>query len=63
VNYIRLIAWTGCLRISLLSYYQAYELVRSITGFGAGNGPILALHEGFLGIAAWDDFLSGGDRV
>ena len=45
------------------SYYQAYEVVRSITGYGAGNGPIIAIHEGFLGVAAWSDFLSGADRL
>ncbi|KAK4689910.1 glucan 1,3-beta-glucosidase, partial [Tremellales sp. Uapishka_1] len=44
-------------------YYQAYELVRGITGYGTGNGPILLLHEGFKGIAAWDGFLSGADRI
>lgn len=38
-------------------------MIRGITGYGAGNGPIIALHEGFLGIAAWSGFLSGADRV
>ena len=45
------------------SYYQAYEMIRGITGFGAGNGPVIALHEGFLGVAVWDGFLSGADRM
>lgn len=45
------------------SYYQAYELIRGITGYGKGNGPIIALHEGFKGVAAWDGFLAGADRV
>ncbi|CAD6573512.1 MAG: hypothetical protein TREMPRED_000844 [Tremellales sp. Tagirdzhanova-0007] len=44
-------------------YYQAYEVIRSITGFGTNNGPIIAIHEGFEGIAAWDGFLSGADRI
>jgi len=46
-----------------ISYYQAYELIRGITGYGNGNGPIMAMHEGFLGIAAWDGFLNGADRM
>jgi aryl-phospho-beta-D-glucosidase BglC (GH1 family) len=44
-------------------YYQAYEMIREITGIGSVNGPIIAIHEGFLGIAAWDSFLSGADRL
>ncbi|KAK8843498.1 hypothetical protein IAR55_007158 [Kwoniella newhampshirensis] len=44
-------------------YYQAYELVRGITGYGAGKGPVLLMHEGFLGVAAWSGFLSGADRL
>ena len=47
----------------VISYYQAYEVIRSITGFGTNNGPIIAIHEGFEGIAAWDGFLSGADRM
>jgi hypothetical protein len=45
------------------SYYQAYEMIRGITGFGAGNGPMIAIHEGFVGIAKWEGFLSGADRL
>lgn len=45
------------------SYYQAYEMIRGITGFGAGNGPMIAIHEGFVGIAEWDGFMSGADRL
>ena len=44
-------------------YYQAYDMVRKITGFGKGNGPILAFHDGFLDIASWAGFLSGADRL
>lgn len=46
-----------------ISYYQAYTMIRGITGFGAGNGPIIAIHEGFAGIADWNGFLSGADRL
>jgi hypothetical protein len=52
-----------CAETSIRSYYQAYSMIRSITGYGAGNGPIIAMHEGFLGIAAWSGFLSGADRL
>ena len=45
------------------SYYQAYEMIRGITGFGAGNGPMIAIHEGFVGIAEWEGFMSGADRL
>nr|XP_018258948.1 exo-beta-1,3-glucanase [Kwoniella dejecticola CBS 10117]OBR81106.1 exo-beta-1,3-glucanase [Kwoniella dejecticola CBS 10117] len=44
-------------------YYQAYETVRDVTGYGAGNGPILLMHEGFLGVANWTGFLNGADRI
>ncbi|EAL19968.1 hypothetical protein CNBF2950 [Cryptococcus deneoformans B-3501A] len=44
-------------------YYQAYEMIRKITGYGAGNGPVILLHEGFYGIAAWNGFLAGADRI
>lgn len=44
-------------------YYEAYNLIRGITGYGTGKGPIIALHEGFEGIAAWQGFLTGADRI
>ncbi|KAL5483050.1 hypothetical protein ACEPAI_8279 [Sanghuangporus weigelae] len=37
--------------------------MRGITGIGEGNGPFLSLHDGFLGLAEWADFLPGADRV
>ncbi|KAL5512513.1 hypothetical protein ACEPAG_3166 [Sanghuangporus baumii] len=50
-------------QIVLLSYLQAYDTMRGITGIGEGNGPFLSLHDGFLGLAEWADFLPGADRV
>nr|XP_019009605.1 exo-beta-1,3-glucanase [Kwoniella pini CBS 10737]OCF48386.1 exo-beta-1,3-glucanase [Kwoniella pini CBS 10737] len=44
-------------------YYQAYQTVRGVSGYGAGNGPILLMHEGFLGVANWTGFLNGADRI
>ncbi|GAA5824284.1 hypothetical protein JCM10212_001342 [Sporobolomyces blumeae] len=37
-------------------YARAYRLVRSITGYGKGRGPVLALHDGFKGTRRWFDF-------
>jgi hypothetical protein len=48
---------------SLHSYYQAYKLIRSITGFGSGKGPIILVHDTFLPIASFGGFLSGADRI
>ncbi|WWD17096.1 hypothetical protein CI109_101533 [Kwoniella shandongensis] len=44
-------------------YYEAYKIIRDITGIGAGNGPFLSIHDGFIGIQQWYDFLPGADRV
>ena len=38
-------------------------MVRSITGTGVGNGPMISLHDGFTGPGNWAGFLSGSDRV
>jgi hypothetical protein len=38
-------------------------MIRSITGYGAGNGPIIVIHEGFEGIANFNGFLGGADRL
>ncbi|GAA6019696.1 hypothetical protein JCM10207_009231 [Rhodosporidiobolus poonsookiae] len=38
-------------------YAEAYETVRNITGYGRGNGPFLALHDGFKGTRRWYSFL------
>ncbi|KAJ2917012.1 hypothetical protein MD484_g3422, partial [Candolleomyces efflorescens] len=44
-------------------YYAAYEAIRKSSGTGAGNGPFIAIHEGFQGPAIWEGFLAGSDRV
>lgn len=44
-------------------YSQLYTTLRSITGTGAGNGPYITIHDGFLPLSSWQGFLSGGDRV
>lgn len=44
-------------------YLEAYSMIRSITGIGAGNGPMLSVHDAFLGIDHWQDFARGADRL
>ncbi|KDQ56457.1 glycoside hydrolase family 5 protein [Jaapia argillacea MUCL 33604] len=43
-------------------YLQAYNLIRSITGIGAGHGPYISIHDGFQSLTIWKDFLPGADR-
>ncbi|KAF6754946.1 glycoside hydrolase family 5 protein [Ephemerocybe angulata] len=60
VNEIR---WeTGAEQIESF-YGEAYETIRKSTGLGAGNGPYIAIHEGFQGTARWEGFLAGADRL
>ncbi|KAI0029788.1 glycoside hydrolase family 5 protein [Vararia minispora EC-137] len=44
-------------------YLQAHDMIRGITGFGAGNGPYIAIHDGFQGLTVWQGFLAGSDRI
>ncbi|KAG8998556.1 hypothetical protein FRB94_006766 [Tulasnella sp. JGI-2019a] len=44
-------------------YVQAHQLIREITGMGAGNGPILSLHDGFVGVGPWAGQFPGSDRL
>ncbi|KAJ7627476.1 glycoside hydrolase family 5 protein [Roridomyces roridus] len=51
-------------RPQLTSYYiQAHDMIRGITGLGAGNGAYISLHDGFDGLSNWADFLQGSDRI
>ncbi|KAG9095312.1 hypothetical protein FRC07_011112, partial [Ceratobasidium sp. 392] len=43
-------------------YLQAYNMIRNITGIGEGKGPVISIHDGFLGLNEWDGFLAGADR-
>jgi glucan 1,3-beta-glucosidase len=45
------------------SYYQAYNLVRTASGTGAGNGPFISYHDGFFSRSEWAGFLTGADRI
>ncbi|KAF8633475.1 hypothetical protein AX15_001435 [Amanita polypyramis BW_CC] len=44
-------------------YLKAHDMIRNITGFGEGNGPYIAIHDGFEGTQAWAGFLQGSDRI
>ncbi|KAI0065416.1 glycoside hydrolase family 5 protein [Artomyces pyxidatus] len=44
-------------------YLQAYNVVRSAGGIGAGNGPVISYHDGFAGLDNWTGFLPGADRI
>ncbi|KAH7097156.1 glycoside hydrolase [Auriculariales sp. MPI-PUGE-AT-0066] len=44
-------------------YRHAHDVLRSVTGFGAGKGPFLSIHDRFQGPAVWFGFMSGADRV
>lgn len=51
------------IRTICCSYYEAYNMIRRITGIGETKGPIVAIHEGFEGIAPFNDFMPGADRL
>ncbi|KAF7311531.1 Glycoside hydrolase [Mycena kentingensis (nom. inval.)] len=44
-------------------YYQAYLAVRGASGIGEGKGPMVSMHEGFLGLGQYDGFLPNADRA
>ncbi|KAJ7071561.1 glycoside hydrolase [Mycena amicta] len=51
-------------RDQLYSFYlYAHDMVRGITGMGAGKGPYISLHDGFVGLESWAGFMPGSDRV
>ena len=50
-------------------YLEVYEMIRGITGIGAGKGPMIVFHDGFVPYATpiadggWNGFLIGADRM
>ncbi|KAF8886220.1 glycoside hydrolase family 5 protein [Gymnopilus junonius] len=55
------ILWATIGQQSIQSYYmEAYQTIRNSTGVGSGNGPYVAIHEGFQGVRL---FLAGADRL
>lgn len=45
------------------SNYEAYQVIRQITGIGAGNGPYVSIHDSFSPLTLWVGSLTGADRV
>jgi hypothetical protein len=45
------------------SYLQAHNMIRGITGYGEGNGPYIAISDGFLPLTEWANLISGSDRI
>ncbi|TKA50078.1 hypothetical protein B0A53_06463 [Rhodotorula sp. CCFEE 5036] len=45
-------------QVAVKSFYaEAYERIRNVTGYGAGNGPVIVIHDGFKGTRRWAHFL------
>jgi len=48
-------------------YLQVYQMMRGITGYGLGKGPMMVIHDGFQGTGAghtgWGGYLKGADRI
>ncbi|KAE9406818.1 glycoside hydrolase [Gymnopus androsaceus JB14] len=44
-------------------YLEAHDMIRGITGLGEGHGPFISIHDGFIGVDSWADFLPGSDRI
>ncbi|KAF9045268.1 glycoside hydrolase family 5 protein [Panaeolus papilionaceus] len=42
---------------------KAHDMIRSITGYGDGNGPYIAIGDGFRPLADWGGHLAGADRM
>jgi hypothetical protein len=40
-----------------------HNIIRGITGYGAGNGPFISIYDGFQGTASLAGFLPGSDRI
>jgi glucan 1,3-beta-glucosidase len=46
------------------SYVEAMGMIRTnITGYGAGNGPYIAIGDGLRGVVPWAGYLTGTDRL
>ena len=46
------------------SYYQAYKIIRSITGTGEGKGVYIGYHDPYTPLTHWPEgFMTGADRI
>ncbi|TFK76576.1 glycoside hydrolase [Pluteus cervinus] len=49
---------------ALSSFYsEAYNIIRTASGIGEGNGPFISFHDGFLARSQWVNFIPNGDRM
>ncbi|KAJ7061463.1 glycoside hydrolase family 5 protein [Mycena amicta] len=44
-------------------YLEVHDMIRNITGIGAGHGPYISVHDGFSGVSSWAGFMPGSDRI
>lgn len=44
-------------------YLETHDMIRNITGVGAGHGPYIAFHDGFQGTSSWAGYMRGADRL
>jgi len=49
--------------ICFSSYLEAYNIIRTAGGTGAGNGPYISLHDGFFARTSWVNVFPNADRV
>ncbi|PPQ78746.1 hypothetical protein CVT25_010749 [Psilocybe cyanescens] len=64
VGIVNEILWGTIGKDAIQSFYlKAYDTIRKSSGTGTGNGPYIAIHEGFQGPAIWEGFLTGADRL
>ena len=56
---------TGIGQPALAAWQQeVYSMIRgNVTGTGAGRGPVITLHDGFIGLQAWNGYMRGADRI
>ena len=45
------------------SYAEAFKVVRSVTGYGTGNGPYVGFHDGFTGPDPYRGAFRNADRL
>lgn len=46
-----------------ISYLETHDMIRNITGNGAGKGPYISFHDGFQGTSHWAGYMPGADRL
>ncbi|KAF9513357.1 glycoside hydrolase family 5 protein [Hydnum rufescens UP504] len=44
-------------------YLESHNMIRNISGYGAGNGPFISIHDAFTGPEHWVGYMVGADRL